>query len=199
MSTGPNDAAEIEVTCKVGDLRVTICGPGDQATDLLRDISRLAGRAGSPGGSTDFEVVGAPSTSRAASSPGGEHRSEIEATFDECPVHLVLSGSRLSGSALSGADRIRRAWRAGQWAKAVKDGRIPTPSRTPQLDLRPRFYAVLRAEGLSTPVIYKSAKAYWNCVGDLATSSAISHGFPSEAEARAFFAGAGAPHPELVP
>lgn len=178
---------DIEVTRAVGDLRVTIAGPADQALSLLRDIGGLRGRAGSPGGSTGFEVVDAPR----ASGSQLEHRDEIERGFVDCPSHLVLGGSRLSGSTTSGADRVRRAWRAGQWAEAARAGRVATPSRSSPLDLKPRFYCVLRADSLESPTVFKSAKSYWACVGDLATSTSISHGFPSEVEARTFFAGAG--------
>ena len=43
--------------------------------------------------------------------------------FPNCPAHWIgLASSRLSGSRISGADRARRAWLAGCWAKAVVDG-----------------------------------------------------------------------------
>lgn len=198
MTSRSHDAGDIEITCKVGLLRVSIVGPADQATDLLRDISALRAGVASPGGSADFELVQGPEGVVNNSGEPLEHRHEILDTFVDCPVHLVLGGSRLTGSSTSGADRIRRAWRAGQWAKAVASGRVATPSRTPPLDLRPRFYAVLRATGLESPVVYRSARSYWACVGDLSTSTAISHGFPSELEARTFFAGAQVRDFELV-
>jgi len=50
---------------------------------------------------------------------------------------------------------------------------------------------VLRAPGLERPTIYKSAKSYWEVVGDFAASSAISHAFPPKQEAKVFLAGAG--------
>ena len=77
---------------------------------------------------------------------------------------------------------MKRAWKAGQWAKAVEFGRIRSPNRTPQLDLRPRFFAVVRARGVTTPTLCRSSGTYWGIVGDLSSSSSISHGFPSELE-----------------
>lgn len=74
---------------------------------------------------------------------------------------------------------------------SVTSGRVHSPNRSPQLDLRPRFYVVLRGPGLERPTIYKSAKSYWEVVGDFAASSAISHAFPPKQEAKVFLAGAG--------
>ena len=80
---------------------------------------------------------------------------------------------------------------AGQWAKAVSEGRIQTPSKSAQIDLRPRFYAIVRAPNLSGSTICKSAASYWRIIEELAESTSISHGFPSETEAQVYFAGAG--------
>ena len=80
-------------------------------------------------------------------------------------------------------------WRASKLP--VTSGRVHSPNHSPQLDLRPRFYVVLRAPGLERPTIYKSAKSYWEVVGDFAASSAISHAFPPKQEAKVFLAGAG--------
>lgn len=63
-----------------------------------------------------------------------------------------------------------------------------SPNRTPPLDLRARYYAVLRAEGLGCPTIFKTAKSYCDVVGNMEGSTSISHAFPSEQEARIYFA-----------
>ena len=120
-----------------------------------------------------------------------ETRAEIEATFDSFPPHLLDSAKKLSGSALSGEDRVRRARKAGKWAKSVADGRCGSPNRTPQLDLRPRFYAVFRASRVSLPTLCRSTGTYWSIVGELSSSDSITHGFPSELESKIYFAGAG--------
>ena len=70
------------------------------------------------------------------------------------------------------------------------EGRAVTPCRSPQLDLHPRYYVVVRADGLRLPTIFKSAKSYWGVVGELASSNSISHAFPSEQEAKIYLAGA---------
>ena len=181
----------VELKCRVGELSVTIVGPAGQATQLLQRLVSESGGpvAASPRSETSFDLVSSVGETQAGGQE--ESRAEIEATFSPCPgVHLVAA-SKLSGSALSGQERIKRAWLAGQWARAVKEGRITTPNRSKQLDLRPRFYAVLSSPNTEGAVLCKSAGAYWQIVEDLATSCSISHGFPSEVEAKVYLASAG--------
>ena len=71
--------------------------------------------------------------------------------------------------------RVRRAWKAGQWAKAVLVGRSCTPNRSVQLDIWPRYCTILRADGLSKPLLCHSAASYWRVIRDIATSNSISH------------------------
>ena len=196
-----NDEEEIELQCNFRDLRVTILGPASQASELLRHITRL-GRASSPAPTDNSFVVvpqepdlgsSRPTTISSSPLPGPrlETRSEIEATFERCPGSYLSQASRLCGSVSSGRDRVQRAWTAGQWAKAVKERRIHSPNRTPALDLRSRFYAVVGAAGLSRPTIFRSSTSYWRAIGSLQGSSSISHSFPSELEAKVYLAGAG--------
>ena len=198
MPSSPHGDGQVELVCTVGESKVTICGPPAQATNLLQQILGLGGgypRSGSPRdseGSFDLvSTVGEPATSFSRPALREETRAEIEASFEACPRRLLDSSARLSGSSLSGEERIKRAWKAGQWAKAVEVGRIRSPNRTPQLDLRPRFFAVVRARGVTSPVLCRSSGTYWGVVGGLSTSSSISHGFPSELESKIYFAGAG--------
>eukprot|EP00435_Cladocopium_sp_Y103_P029071 s3901_g7.t1 len=194
MSGLVQDEEIIELACRIGDLHITVRGPSAQATRFLQTITTgSSDRRPSPSGSTEasFSVVStaAPDHTVPARHPR-ETRDQIQASFAPCPGFLLQQGTKLSGSATSGSDRVARAWLAGQWSRATFEGRSHSPNRTPQLDLRSRFYAVLRAEGLERPTIYRSAKSYWSVVGDLSTSDSISHAFPSEQEARIYFAGA---------
>eukprot|EP00435_Cladocopium_sp_Y103_P058080 s564_g20.t1 len=132
-----------------------------------------------------FDLVSEPSHPVRAS-PVLETRDQIAATFETCPHYLQQEGNKLSGSSTSGTDRVRRAWLAGQWASAVVAGRIHSPNRSPQLDLRPRFYVVLRAPSLEI-------------TNDCQTSSAISQAFPSEQEAKVYLAGAGISDYDIKP
>lgn len=191
MSTSGQDDEVLELSCRLGELQISIKGPADPATRLLRQLTRPGfTTAASPRSTADsFEVV-----SSVDSQPEGilrEFRDSIASSFSPCPTEQLQLASRLTGSAVSGEDRVRRAWKAGQWAKAVLGGRICTPNRSVQLDIRPRYYAILRADGLSKPLLCHSAASYWRIIGDIATSNSISHAFPSESEAKIYFAGAG--------
>ena len=191
MSQVDHDVDIIELTCRVGDLHITVRGPLEAATSFVRNCTR---QGSSPAAATSaseasFDLVSeAPG---ATSRPAFENRARIEASFVDCPAILVAQGDRLSGAAISGADRVRRAWLAGQWGKAVLLGRAASPNRTPQIGIRSRFYVVLRADSISKPTIFKSARSYWDTVGELSTSTSISHSFPSEQEAKVYLSGAG--------
>ena len=170
------------------------------AAELLGYISLFRADR-SPGTEGSFELLSSVSQPDSASGPSSvpvaayprvvESRDSIQNSFAPCPQSLLRFSSRLGGSSLSGVDRVERAWKAGQWAKAVQVGRIGSPNRTPAIDLRSRFYAVLRAENLAQPTIFQSAASYWRCIGKLEGSDSISQSFPSEVEARIFLQSAG--------
>eukprot|EP00435_Cladocopium_sp_Y103_P060971 s1879_g22.t1 len=177
-----------------------------QATEFLALLTSgsLAGRGPSPSESDrSFEVV----SSAPPSEPGGgrapEHRSQILASFERCPGRLLDLASRFPGGrhstcCLSSEERIQRAWVAGQWASAVISGRVGSPNRTPPIDLRSRFYAVARCEGLG-PTIFKSSQSYWRAIGSLEQSNSVSQSFPSELEARVYLEAAGFRDVEIKP
>lgn len=87
--------------------------------------------------------------------------------------------------------RIQRAWTAGNWAGAVRAGRVQSPNRTPVLDLGNRYYAVVRGPGISSPKVYRTSRELFGAVGTLEGSETICHGFPSKAETEVYLAGAG--------
>lgn len=185
----------IELKCHIRGLEVTISGPSSEAADLLRHVTSWSGpRDSSPAPtSTSFEFVDSQ-PQPTPSVPVGETRDQIEAGFPPCPALWFGKARRLCGSALSGEERISRAWKAGQWAAAVAEGRVRSPNRSSTLDLRSRYYAVLRADGLREPTLFQSANSYFRTVGDLRTSTSISHAFPSELEATIYFDAAGVDH-----
>ena len=177
--TSADDGSILELTCHFRDLHITIAGPPDRATEALQ---------------LSFDLLSeAPSVAAPPRGLGLETRDQIAATFSPCPEQYLRLGASLSGSPLSGVERIKRAWLAGNWAKAVLDSRVASPCRTPQLDIRPRVYAILRSDRTSQPTLCKSAGTYWSLVGNLEESNSISHAFPSESEAKIYFAGASAP------
>ena len=71
-------------------------------------------------------------------------------------------------------------------------GRVGSLNSSPQIDLRSRYYAILRVEAVERPVLCTSAGAYyWQIMGDLESSNSVSHSFPSELEAKTYLSGAG--------
>ena len=143
------------------------------------------------------------SASLAASVPTRvvETRGQVRRSLRPCPSHLFGLSARLCGSSLSGARRGLHAPRGLGvpglnelglvWAAPVQASRIHSPDRTPAIDLRSRYYAVLRAPGLSEPTIFQSSAGYWACIRSLEESDAISQAFPSKTEAKIYLQSAG--------
>lgn len=61
-----------------------------------------------------FDLVSSRADSTRPVSRPLETRAQIESSFTRCPSEWLRQASRLPGSATSGQDRVRRAWRAGQ-------------------------------------------------------------------------------------
>ena len=187
---------ETEASVDLPGLRVTVVGAPSRVADFLQYLAGFPSDSGrSPAASVgSFEVLSEVPTvpaSGARSGLGLETRDQIASTFTRCPDRHLAASGRLIGSSLSGRDRVCRAWTAGLWAKAVLDSRVHSPNRTPPIDLRSRFYAVVRADGVNCPVVFKSSSSYWRAIGSLEDSSSISQSFPSEAEARIYLQAAG--------
>ena len=196
MSRAPSTESatvDLSLTLPCG-LRVSITGPSSSsglAASLLQHVAAFEPDLSAP---SEFELVSSvPDSPVAAPSRplGLETRDQVRRSLLPCPPSLFVLGTRLCGSSLSGRDRVHRAWICGQWAAAVRDSRIGSPDRTPPIDLRNRFYAVLRAEGLERPTIFKSSAGYWGCIGSLSNSESISQSFPSEVEAKIYLQAAG--------
>ena len=222
MSVASHDSENIEITVRLGSLTVTVVGPAQQAASLVGHLTNHyseGSRPRSPGLDSQYSLVEPlpsstpvldfppvrPTSAPARElptptpSPVRETRDQIERSFEDCPLYVLALGARLSGSTTPGEERIKRAFKAGQWAQAVIQGRSGSPNRTPQLDLRPRIYVVLRNSRGPSPICYLSSSSYHRAVGDLSSSSSISHSFPSEAEARAYCRGADVDFPNSLP
>lgn len=185
----------VDITLRFGNLSVSVSGPSGQASQLVSEITSVSSVLGSSRG---YSERSSPARSSAPSefAPVGETRAEIEASFPVCPQRHLDSASLLGRGISDGRERVQRAWTAGNWAKAVLRGRAGSPNRTPQLSLQPRFYVVLRAEGVETPACFRSSRSYWSALGG-AHGSSISHSFPSETEARIYCEAAGFTFPEI--
>ena len=203
MSVASSVGNNVELTVSVRDLRVTIVGPLSSASQLAEDLARLdledsaSAVAGSQPGSSTWALPSEPV--QPSSSLLVESREEILASFPPCPDSCLHSARRLVGLVSDTEFRVRRAWTAGHWAKAVLGGRISSPSRTPQISVRSRIYVVLRVGTNTTPRCFSSSGSYWKCIGTFRDSNSISHSFPSETEARIYCSAAGVQFPTIEP
>ena len=73
----------------------------------------------------------------------------------------------------------------------TKAGRVQSPNRTPTIELGNRYYVAIRGPGLASPRGFKTSRALFAAVGTLEGSDTICHGFPTQAEAQIYLAGAG--------
>ena len=122
-------------------------------------------------------------------SSNGEYNS-LAAEIPVVPEFCVSLCGSLKGGKFSFRERASRAWESGWWARFTLAGRIAKPRPSKQCDVRNTIYVVLRAEGYSCPLYVTTAAQYRTIVGDF-TSSTVSHGFGSLAEAKIYALGAG--------
>ena len=191
MSTRPSSSGEdgvLELAVEFQGLQISIRGQSDRALDF---VQRLA--SARPEQDSSAASVASWEEIPEANPVGTETRASVEAAFPRCPRQLQLLSSSLSTTTRGWTpeDRVHRAWKAGNWAAAVRAGRAQSPNRTPTIDLPNKFYVVIRAPGISSPRVYKSSREFFAAVGTLEGSDTICHGFPSKAEAQIYLAGAG--------
>ena len=200
----PSTGSEtIDLAIAFRGLQITVCGPAAEAADFVRDLTTSEAAPGTPlrpsGPSSAYSSSPSvrPSAKPLRESTSYETRAQIAETFGDCPSVVLALASRLTTSSgrATPAERIKRAWTAGRWAAATAAGRVSSPNRTPTIDLPNRIYAVLRSPLISSPRIYTTSRDFFSAVGSLEGSETLCHGFPSEAEARAYFAGAGKDYP----
>ena len=175
---------ELSLSLEFQGLQISIKGNADKAASFVQRLAVDSGRASSsagPGGAyIDLPRQPAPSSApsiaswqevEAATPPRRrvETRDSIEASFPQAPRHIRLLASSLSVSAggWTPEQRIQRAWTAGNWAGAVRAGRVQSPNRTPVLDLGNRYYAVVRGPGISSPKVYRTSRELFGAVGTL--------------------------------
>ena len=205
-SRSRDDDEELNLALEFQGLQISIRGSPDRAASFVQRLATDLGRE-----TTDLPDTGgyrnqvrpAPSVAPSSASwqeveapqtpPRRETRASIEASFPTCPPHLCLLGSSLSSttSGWSPEQRVQRAWKAGNWARATKEGRVQSPNRTPTIDLGNRYYAVIRGPSIRSPRVYQSSRELFGAVGSLEGSNTICHGFPSKTETQIYLAGAG--------
>lgn len=95
---------------------------------------------------------------------------------------------RLRGGDYTARQRAQRAWEAGHWARFTLQGRVEKPRPSTHCDVANTVYIVLRAPGYSCPT-------YRSILGDFTNPGTLSHGFASQAEAKAYCLAAGIEFP----
>ena len=73
------------------------------------------------------------------------------------------------------------------------------PDSTPPLQVRSRFYVVLRNGRGGEPACYNSFTGFKRDVGALSGSDTVCHGFPTQGEGQIYAAAAGVPLPRILP
>ncbi len=189
-----------EQRCQELELRIDLLAEGLQ--NLALEVGNLAQRVGSLS-SASYTVLTEPAERRSyassvqseASSNGGY--SLCAAENPPVPDFVVRSCSVLRGGKLSFEARATRAWEAGWWARFTLQCRVRKPRPTKPIDLANSVYIILRAEGHQCPLLATKASDYRYLVKDF-TEGTVSHGFPSQAEAKAYCLGAGVEYPSSV-
>ena len=115
------------------------------------------------------------------------------------PAVLALASQLRASGSPSPVDRIRAAYQRGRQGAAILRG-VDTHFSGPRSQLQNRCYVVFRARGHSEPFFTWNLGTHQAAVrpppGDF-DRAAVSHGFASQVEARAFCLGAGLP--DLAP
>ena len=175
---------ELDLALEFQGLRITVRGSAERAASFVQRLAGSPEHRGVPGPSDlgtgqqlpqRQAVSSAPSVASwqeikpATPPPRRETRDSIEASFTTCPGHLRLLASSLSTTSggWTPEQRLQRAWKAGQWAGAVRSGRVQSPNRTPTIDAGNRFYAVVRGPNISSPRVFKTTRELFSAVSAL--------------------------------
>lgn len=121
--------------------------------------------------------------------PDGDYEGFAE-LLPPCPQHLINNCRRLAGGGVSFEFRAKRAFEAGYCARLALASRLAKPRGTQALNLAPKVYMILKAQGLQAPTRVSTASDLYRITGRL-DGGTICHGFPSLAEAEAYCCGAG--------
>ena len=123
-----------------------------------------------------------------SSAPGPSSQTQVPQIVLDLARHIRACN-------LSAEDRISRAWQAGVQAGDKIRGVRDFVDSQPRLSVPNRVYCILQTSAGVAPQVHHSFAAYKAVPGVLQGPKSVSHAFPSEAEARAYFAGAGIAFP----
>lgn len=173
----------------------------DQVAQLTEAVRGLTVSRTSSSGLSQFQVVSSPAREddgASAHSTSGYSQSSIYYSLaleiPPIPDFVARSCANLSGGSLSHLQRANRAWEAGWWARFCLEQRLSKPRPTIPFDLPNQQYIVLRAPGYTCPLRVQKTSDCRHIVQDF-RGPTLSHGFASQAEARAYCQGAGVEYP----
>ena len=132
-----------------------------------------------------------------ASSSTSQVYNELATQIPEVPEHVAQLASALRRGAVDSRERAVRARTIGYWARYTLEGRVSKPRPSPPIGLPNVVYVVIRAPGISSPVVCTTGADYRSLVGNF-DSNTLPHGFPSVAEAKIYCAGANISYPTTI-
>lgn len=148
-----------------------------------------------PGGTASSEFLVLPSAAAGPTAAAANAWWEIASPAQPGPQVLGLSSQLRAAGGISAVDRIRLAYERGRQGASIHRGES-THFTGDRSTLRNRCYVVLRARHHSQPFFTWNFSTHQGAVRPppgVFDHLAISHGFASQAEARAFCLGAGLP------
>ena len=205
MSQPTEDSDLVDLSFEFQGLQISIRGSPASAASFLRGLSTTSSAASSSfaesaqhSASAGYPLPGEPTAaSPTTSTTAQETRDSILASFALCPSYwLVTAATQLGGSRQTAEGRAKRAWVAGKWAQATAAKRVSSPNRSPAINLQNRYWCVLFCRDCHCPAVFTSSAAFFRNVGALQGSDTICHAFPSQVEAKIYFAACGVEFPE---
>ena len=190
------------------DIRTALLDIQAQLRALTLAVGRLAAAVASEHHSPERQApaisagVGGGSPYRApsvvsASSTTSQVYNELATQIPPVPAQVADLASSLRRGPLDAKERASRAWTIGYWARFVLEGRVSKPRPSPPIGLPNTVYVVIRAPGISSPVVCTTGSDYRALVGNFDRDT-LSHGFPSVAEAKIYCSGANILYPTTI-
>eukprot|EP00435_Cladocopium_sp_Y103_P072553 s1267_g40.t1 len=157
MSQHSEDPDTVDLTVDFAGLTISVRGSPSSSAAFVRGLSHhpLASspaRPSSAGPRPSSAYQASPARSQVGSTTSVDTRASIQDSFGPLPETWAnLATAHLGVPAADARARAERAWRAGCWAKAVLEGRVSSPNRTPTVPQQNRAWCVLRSARLDSP------------------------------------------------
>lgn len=185
-----------------GELSRRVDSLAQQVAALTEAVERLT-IVGGPSqlGSSSYSAVSEPRAPASVAPSSVQSSStiynDLALEIPVVPDFAVQLCSALRGGSLTSYQRASRAWEIGYWARFVLEERLQKPRPSQPVDLANSCYIILKADGYQTPLLCLRAADYRAVVGQFRPGT-LSHGFPSQSEAKVYCAAAGVSYPSSV-